>query len=53
MVVVVVLVVVVVMVMMFTAISKNVAEVHDGTYRVVISSRPSAPQLSQHIPCIQ
>ena len=33
-----------------TAISNNVTEVHDGTYRVVISSRPSAPQLSQYIP---
>ena len=33
-----------------TAISNNVTEVHDGTYRVVIPSRPSAPQLSQQIP---
>ena len=33
-----------------TAISNNVTEVHDGTYRVVIPSRHSAPQLSQQIP---
>jgi hypothetical protein len=37
-----------------TAIKNNITEVHDGIYRVVISSRPSAPQLSQHIPpCMQ
>ena len=33
-----------------TAISNNVTAVHDGTYRVVIPSRHSAPQLSQQIP---
>ena len=33
-----------------TAVRNNITEEHDETYRVVISSRPSSPQLSQHIP---
>jgi hypothetical protein len=48
--VVVVVVLLIMLIITITATSNNVTEVHDGTYRVVISWRPSAPQLSQNVP---
>ena len=33
-----------------TAIRENVTEQHDGSHKVVITSRPSTPQLPQHTP---
>ena len=49
-VVVVVLVLLMSLIITITAISKNVTEQHDGSLKVVITSRPSTPQLPQHTP---
>ena len=49
-VVVVVMVLLMSLIITITAISKNVTEEHDGSHKFVISSRPSTPQLPQHIP---
>jgi hypothetical protein len=46
----VVVVLIIMLIITITAVRKNVTGVHDGIYRVVISSCPKAPQLSQHIP---